>query len=200
MTDKLCRNTLRMDLTSKTQESNGKHRIRPPEKGVKSTTMEMGDSEDLEKAQDHVDETLRLLNLFIDKADDVNRLEFKASKEFNKALEGGDEKLANEILDKVRGLRIKKKMFNDRISWMSEDLDELEDVISKVVYVEDLKDHIKQSLSDTKRRRCHLEFMTKHTARIFVQLESAIEEHKDMKEAELYLSKHRSLVKPFQQS
>ena len=82
---------VKMDVTSKTQESRGKHWIRPPE-GVKINTVEMGDSEDLEKAQYHVAETLRLLNLFIDKANDVYRSEHKAFKEFHKALEGGDKK------------------------------------------------------------------------------------------------------------
>ena len=83
---------------------------------------------------------------------------------------------------------------------MSEDLDELEDFTIKVDALEDFKDHIKQSLQHTKRRRGHLKSMSKFTASIFVNLESAIENRRDMLEAELYLSKHRSLVKPIQQS
>ena len=184
-----------MDGTSKTKESRRKHQIRQPEEGKMSNTEEMEDDEQFEIAEKELEDRLRLINLFIDKANDVMRLEKKEFKEFHKALDGGNLEIENKVIEGVKCLEAKKISYNDQLSVFSEGIDELLELPTESGIIEKFRKSIRYSLPNNKRRKGDLKFMTKYTASIIFSLESAIENRRDMLEAELYFSKYRSLVK-----
>ena len=83
-------------------------------------------------------------------------------------------------MEEVKCLEMKKEKFNDQIAWIREVLYKLEDFTIQFDFLEEFKDYIRNSLAHTKSRRCHLELMTAHTARMIPDLDSIFHGHEDI--------------------